>query len=115
MAHPYCSRLLYRIGYYENSPTVAPYLQDWKKEGKAALEAWVAAEQAQGNINPALSTPIAAHFLLSVGLGIGEWFRDHYAVDENLAQGKPMITGDLTDYYEAIDGLIALLQKSLQP
>ena len=115
VAHPLCSRLLYRIGYQENSPGLQSALQAWKHTAKAELEAWIAAEQANGAIDPNLSTAMAAHFFLSMGMGIAAWIQDRYAIDENLAQGKPMLSGDLTDYYTAVDSLIALLKKSLQP
>lgn len=116
MAYPVCSRLLYRISYQENSSSLHSYLNTWKQEAKAELEAWMAAEQATGAINPDLSTSMAAHFFLSMSMGIADWLQDRYAIDENLTQGKPMLGGgDLTDYYDAIDSLLALLKKSLQP
>lgn len=115
IAHPRCSRLLYRIGYQENSPALKARLDTWKQQSKAVLTTWVEAEQQQGEIDPQLAPELVAHYLLTMGIGVADWLQERYNIDENLAQGKPMLGDDLTDYYQAIDDLIGLLKKSLQP
>lgn len=113
---PLCSRFLYRIGYKESSKDVAEYIDSWKGKAKEIFTIWVENEKKNGSIKKAVSTEIAAQFILSISSSIGELIQTKYAndIERNLVNEKPLFTESIEEYKTTVKELVQLLKNALK-
>lgn len=115
LENPLCSLFLYRIGFKESSLQVQPYLQNWKTQAQELFAGLIMKEQDTGAFNKNIPVPIAAHFMTTMSMSIGELMQNRYQVnfDENIAKGRPLFGSNKKELLLAVDELITLLQKAL--
>ena len=115
LEEPYCSKLLNRIAFMENSPAVSGYTDDWKNKAEVMLNQMVEQEKRTGFISSAVKTELATAFLISIGRSISSVFRENNARMMDAAQGNSVISPDFQEKYaEVIDDFINLAKKALQ-
>lgn len=114
---PLCSNFLYRVGFKENSTTVLPYLNSWKKLATDFFIKLINEEKKSGNFTKTISTETSAHFMMSMSLSIAEIMQHHFQVDfdKNLKTGKSLFAQNEKELLKSVDELITLLKKALAP
>lgn len=112
-----CSQFLYRVGFKENSQTLEKHLSSWKKLAITFFEDIVEKEKKSGSFSKKVSTASAAHFLMTMSLSVADLMQNNYQVDfdKNLKKGKSLFGQNEKELMSAVNELIDLLQKALQP
>jgi AcrR family transcriptional regulator len=116
LENPLCSQFLYRVGFKETSPEVAPYLNSWKKQAQEMFVALIDAEKKSGAFNKNVKSDIAAHFMVTMSMSIAEILQQQFDVDfeKNLKKGKPLFGANSGELMKAVDEMIQLLEKALR-
>lgn len=117
LEEPLCSLFLYRVGHREASSTVMPLLNSWKIQAQAFFTTWVEHEKSLGAFDQNISTDLIVHFMLTMSLSVAELLQSKYKLDfeQNIRDGKPLYGADKTELIAAVNDLVSLMQKALQP
>ena len=117
LGHPYCSLLLYQIGFKETSTFCQPYIEDWNKIAQAMIEGMVEKEQALGHFRKDIPKKIIAFHIITVSQSIAPLIHDHFDIDfdQNIMDNKPLFAGNKKELLTGVDYLIQLLKSALNP